>query len=102
MQAAPSQMRYRTGLEAIARTMNTQGDLGIEVTENERFLIWRMQRCYMCSGWHAEEAVCYPIVGMLEAAIKWMSDDKAVFRVVETECIAKGDAVCLFLIEKPL
>lgn len=97
--AVPSEIVYRQGLKSFAGFFQGLSDQRIEIDETERHYIWRITRCPMCWGWHAEEPVCFLSSGVLSAAFSLVSRGKT-FRVVETECIAMGDTACTFLIDK--
>jgi hypothetical protein len=43
--------------------------------------------------------VCYMATGLLQEALKWVSGGNE-FRVNESKCVALGDAVCEFIIQK--
>ena len=94
----PLNMAVKSGLEFLARVFNSMSDQIVEIDETDNHWIYRILRCPLCWGWHADEAVCWTAMGSLEAALKWSTGKT--FRIVETECIAKGDATCTFLIDK--
>lgn len=92
----PLEEKVRTGLKFLARIFPDQG---IETDETDTHWIWRVRYCPNCWGWKTKDSVCYSWIGYLQAEIAWGSDGMN-FRIVETECRAKGDPACVFLIEK--
>jgi predicted hydrocarbon binding protein len=56
-------------------------------------LLWQIERCPLCWGRHADEAVCHLAVGLLQESLYWLSSGK-MFRVEETHCTARGDSTC--------
>jgi predicted hydrocarbon binding protein len=97
-EAAPISTRHRIGLEFVARLFNNLSDQRVEVQEADDHWIYRITRCPICWGWQAEEPVCFAAVGVLQAAFNWMDGQQR--RIVETECIAKGDEACVIRIDK--
>ena len=68
------------------------------VDKDDRYL-YVIERCPVCWGRHAEKPMCHVATGLLQEGVKWVSGGK-VYRIVETTCIAKGDPVCTFEINK--
>ena len=62
-------------------------------------LYWQIERCPVCWKRHGDVPLCHLAVGLLQEALYWVSGGKF-FNVEETNCIAKGDAVCTIVIEK--
>ena len=71
----------------------------VRISEDEKHWIWTITRCPVCWGRVTDDPVCHLAVGVLEEAFSWMSGGKK-FRILETECKAKGDENCVILIEK--
>ncbi|MEW6716059.1 MAG: V4R domain-containing protein [Chloroflexota bacterium] len=46
-----------------------------------------------------DKPICFIAVGLLEEGLKWVSGGSA-FRVNESKCVAIGDDVCEFVIQK--
>jgi predicted hydrocarbon binding protein len=99
MKAGPLETRMRLGLEFFARFFNEVSDQQIVVSEDDDYWYWTILRCPLCWGWKADEPVCYLAVGVLEAAVDWVSSGQQ-FDVVETECIAQGHPACVITIAK--
>nr|MBN1228759.1 4-vinyl reductase [Anaerolineae bacterium] len=91
--------KVKLGLEFFSKFFNTVTDQVVEVSEDDKHWIWTITRCPVCWGRKAEEPVCHLAVGVLQAALAWVTEGKK-FRVLETECKAKGDENCVIKIEK--
>ncbi|MCK7506423.1 MAG: 4-vinyl reductase [Desulfobacterales bacterium] len=48
---------------------------------------------------NVDKPVCYVATGLLQESLKWVSGGNE-FRVNESKCVAMGDAVCEFVIQK--
>ena len=70
-----------------------------EVGEEEDYFIYRLRRCANCWGRTSPKPVCYSVVGVIDAGVRWVSDGKE-FSIEETACLAAGDEACLFRIWK--
>ena len=95
----PLQAKLRIGLPAMAKIFSQISDQRTTVQERETDFIYTIHRCPVCWGRPSDEPVCHLAIGVLQAALAWTTNDKK-FRLLETECIAKGDDNCLILIEK--
>ena len=91
--------KVKLGLEFFSKFFNTVSDQHVEVDEDEKHWIWRITRCPVCWERKSEEAVCHLAIGVLQAALAWVTEGKK-FRLLETECKAKGDENCVIKIEK--
>ncbi len=94
----PLNTKVKGGLEFLARVFNTVSDQIVEVDEDERYWIYRVIRCPLCWGRQADEPVCWMAVGSLDQGVRSATGKS--FRIIEAECIARGDAACTFLIDK--
>jgi|GEM_PF-3368562 len=100
LSTVPHEERLRFGLETLANMYSVISDLRVIIEEDQRSCFWRMETCHVCNGWHADEPVCYYFAGWLEAMVYWMTGERLP-NVTEITCMAKGDAACIFAIEKP-
>lgn len=91
--------KVKLGLEFFSKFFNTVSDQNVEVDEDEKHWIWRITRCPVCWERKSDEAVCHLAIGVLQAALAWVTEGKK-FRLLETECKAKGDENCVIKIEK--
>lgn len=91
--------KAKIGLEFFSKFFNAVSDQVVEIGEDEKHWVWRITRCPMCWGRKSDEPVCHLGIGVLQAAFAWMSDGKK-FRILETECKAKGDKDCIYKVEK--
>jgi len=91
--------KAKIGLEFFSKFFNAVSDQVVVISEDEKHWIWTITRCPVCWERKSDEAVCHLAVGVLQAAFAWISNNKK-FRIQETECKAKGDTNCIFMIEK--
>ncbi len=99
MRVGSLEAKVKLGLEFFSKFFNTVSDQVVEVDEDEKHWVWRITRCPVCWGRHDTEPVCHLAIGVLQAALAWTTNNKK-FRLLETECMAKGDENCVILIEK--
>ncbi len=97
----PLQAKLRIGLPAMAKIFSQVSDQVTTVEEREHDIIYTIHRCPVCWGRQGttDKPVCYMAVGLLQEGLKWVSGGSE-FRVNESKCIAKGDEVCEFVIQK--
>ena len=96
----PLQTKLRIGVPAMARIFSQVSDQHSTVTESETDFIYTIHRCPVCWGRsNLDKPVCYIAVGLLQEGLKWLSGGNE-FRVNETKCVAMGESVCEFLIQK--
>ncbi len=96
----PLQAKLRIGLPAFAKIFVQLTDQTTAVEEKDNEFVWTISKCPCCWGRHgADKPVCYISTGLLQESLKWVSGGKE-FRVTETKCIAVGDEVCEFIIQK--
>ena len=95
----PLNAKLRIGLPAMAKIFSTFSDQVSVVKEEEDHFVYTIERCPVCWGRHSDVAICHGAVGLLQGGVHWVSGGKD-FRVVETECKAKGDPDCVFHVYK--
>ena len=96
----PLQAKLRIGLPAMAKIFTQVSDQHSTVEEKENEFIYTIHRCPVCWGRKgADKPVCYIATGLLQAGLKWVSGGME-FRVNESKCVAVGDEVCEFVIQK--
>lgn len=96
----PLHAKLRIGLPAFAKIFVQLTDQTTTVEEKENEFIWTIHRCPCCWGRHgADKPVCYISTGLLQESLKWVSGGSE-FRVNESKCVAVGDEVCEFVIQK--
>jgi predicted hydrocarbon binding protein len=96
----PFQTQLRIGLQAMARIFSQISDQQTTVEEDEthyRYIVHKCPECWKRTG--KEKCICSFGVGLLEGGLHWISGG-AEFRVNETRCMAMGDEVCEYSIEK--
>ncbi len=96
----PIQAKMRIGIPAMAKIFSQISDQYSTVKEQEHEFIYTIHRCPVCWGRHdMDKPVCFIAVGLLQEGLKWLSGGNE-FRVNESQCIAMGDEVCEFVIQK--
>jgi len=96
----PLQAKMRIGIPAMAKIFSQISDQRSTVQEYDDHFMYTIHRCPVCWGRKdVDKPVCYIATGLLQAGLKWVSGGNE-FRVVETKCLAMGDDVCDFRIDK--
>jgi predicted hydrocarbon binding protein len=96
----PLHSKMRIGLPAMARIFTQISDQHSTVQERENEFIYTIHRCPVCWGRHdSDRPVCFVAVGLIQEAMKWVSGGNE-FRVNESRCVAMGDEVCEFVVQK--
>ena len=95
----PLQRRVRTILDALVNEANAaRGEALHTLADRRDQYVLTFNDCLYCTGVHPVEPICYSIVGTLEAVLKWGTGRD--FTVREVKCSARGDAACVFEIDK--
>jgi predicted hydrocarbon binding protein len=96
----PLLTKMKIGIPAMAKIFSQVSDQYSTVVEMETEFIYTIHRCPVCWGRSGlDKPVCYIAVGLLQEGLKWLSGGNE-FRVNETKCIAMGEEVCEFIIQK--
>lgn len=96
----PLQAKLRIGLPAMAKIFSQVSDQLSTVEEHENEFVYTIHRCPACWGrTGADKPVCFIATGLLQEGLKWVSGGNE-FRVNESKCVAVGDSVCEFIIQK--
>jgi predicted hydrocarbon binding protein len=96
----PLHAKMRIGLPAMAKIFSQISDQQTTVHEREHDFIYTIHRCPVCWGRHdSDKPVCFVATGLLQEGLKWLSGGNE-FRVNESKCVAMGDEVCEFVIQK--
>jgi predicted hydrocarbon binding protein len=95
----PLQAKMRIGIPAMAKIFSQVSDQLSTVEERENEYIYTIHRCPVCWGRTSDTPVCFIAMGLLQGGLKWVSGGGE-FRVNESKCIAVGDEVCEFTIQK--
>jgi predicted hydrocarbon binding protein len=96
----PLQAKLRIGLNAFAKMFVQLTDQETVVEERDSDFVWTIRKCPCCWGrTNEEKPVCYVSTGLLLESLKWVSGGNE-FRVNETKCIAVGEDICEFIIQK--
>ncbi len=95
----PMSIAVPRGLKAISIAFSKISDQQANFKNNDETYSFLFHRCAACWGRQSQEPVCHSQVGLLEQCLRWISGGRS-FRVQEIQCIAKGDEVCEFQIDK--
>ncbi len=96
----PLQAKLRIGLPAEAKIFSQISDQHSTVEERENEFVYTIHKCSECTGRHGlDKPVCFIATGILQESLKWVSGGNE-FRVNESKCIAMGDSVCEYVIQK--
>ncbi len=95
----PLQTKLKVGIPAMARIFSQTSDQHSTVEEKEDHYIYTIHKCPVCYGRHTEKACCFVATGLLQEGLKWVSGGHE-FRVNESKCLAIGEEVCEFIIQK--
>jgi predicted hydrocarbon binding protein len=96
----PLHAKLRIGIPAMARIFSQISDQYTTVEEQESVFVYSIHRCPVCWGRSgADKPVCFIAMGLLQEGLKWVSGGSE-FRVNESKCVAVGDEVCEFIIQK--
>jgi hypothetical protein len=96
----PLQAKLRVGLPAMAKIFSQVSDQTSTVEERDNDFVYTIHRCPCCWGRSGvDKPVCFIAVGLLQEALKWVSGGNE-FRVNESRCVAQGESVCEFIIQK--
>lgn len=96
----PLHAKLRIGIPAVAKIFSQLSDQLSTTEEKDNEFIYTIHKCPVCWGRHsADKPVCYIATGLLQESLKWVSGGNE-FRVNESKCVAVGDDVCEFVIQK--
>jgi hypothetical protein len=99
LKVLPLQRRLHTVLDAVVAEANQTRGAPLQTLQDaiDHYTI-TFRDCLYCDNLHPSEPVCYTVVGILEAALKWGTGRD--FAVTEVQCRARGAAACVFEIGK--
>ena len=96
----PLHAKLRIGVPAMAKIFSQLSDQLSTVEERDSEYVYTIHKCPCCWGRHnADKPVCFIATGLLQEGLKWVSGGNE-FRVNESKCVAIGDDVCEFVIQK--
>ncbi len=95
----PMKAKLKVGLPAMAKIFTQISDQKSTVADTENEYIYTIHACPVCWEREADKHICFSAVGLLQEGLKWVSGGHE-FRVNEIKCIAVGDDVCEFIIQK--
>ena len=96
----PLQAKLRIGLPAEAKIFSQISDQHSTVEEKDNEFVYTIHQCSECTGRKGEDKpICFIATGILQESLKWVSGGNE-FRVNESKCLAAGDDVCQYIIQK--
>lgn len=96
----PLGAKLKIGIPAMARIFSQVSDQHSTVEERDHEFVYTIHRCPVCWGRSdSDKPVCFIAVGLLQEGLKWVSGGNE-FRVNESLCVAMGDEICEFVIQK--
>ncbi|HUI89874.1 MAG TPA: 4-vinyl reductase [Anaerolineales bacterium] len=96
----PLHAKLRIGVPAMAKIFSQLSDQLSTVEEKDNEFLYTIHKCPCCWGRHnADKPVCFIATGLLQEGLKWVSGGNE-FRVNESKCVAVGDSVCEFVVQK--
>jgi len=96
-QESPVERRLRSGMHALAQTLDQMTGAGASIQEQQGALVFRIETCPSCWGRASDGPVCASIVGLLTAAAAWMAPESET-TIDESACRAQGASGCEFSI----
>lgn len=95
----PLPAKLKAGIPAMAKVFSQVSDQKSTVEDKGDHYNYKMFPCPVCWGRHADRPICFAGKGLLEEGLHWVSGGRK-FRVDEIECVAMGDAACVYAIYK--
>lgn len=95
----PLPVKIKVGLPSVAKVFTQLSDQHTTVEERDNEYVYVIHKCPVCWGRKTDKPACYTATGLLQECFKWVSGGHE-FRVNEEKCIAMGDDVCSFVIQK--
>jgi predicted hydrocarbon binding protein len=95
----PLSMKLKVGLNAMADTFNNFTDQRVRIEEEADHFVYIIERCPVCWQRHTTRPCCHAATGLLQETLSWISNGRD-FDIQEVNCVAMGDATCVFSINK--
>ena len=90
----------RVSMDSLGAIFTQLTDQYTTVEEKDNEFIWTIHKCPVCWGrTGADKPVCFISTGLLQESLKWVSGGNE-FRVNESKCVAMGEEICEFVIQK--
>jgi predicted hydrocarbon binding protein len=95
----PLDKRLYNGVRSVAEVFSKYTDQLVTISERQGAIVYTAQRCPCCWGRRSDTPDCSLVNGLLTASLNWATLGNE-FRVIEDRCVAVGDSVCEFVINK--
>ncbi|MBI4731393.1 MAG: hypothetical protein HY781_04575 [Chloroflexi bacterium] len=91
----PARSRIKFVLNGMVNALKkTNPQVNAWVEEDGDRIAYCESTCAICLGRHSDQPVCHLYVGSVGEAVRWATDQD--YEIVETHCVARGDAYCRF------
>lgn len=97
--ALPLEERTRIGTLALAEVFTRFSDQASHLVEQPNTFQFVVAHSPFAHGVTAERPICHLLVGVLQEALRWVSNGRD-YSVRETQCIASGGESCIFVINR--
>lgn len=95
----PLKTRVRIGLEVTTEILNRYAQQGLALGENGDSYFVTSDSAGFSTGRQAQSPACDFLTGLFEEVLFWVTRGRR-FKVEETTCIACGDLMCTYCIDK--
>ncbi len=91
----PEKQRIKFILNGMADALKKSNpQVNASLDESGGKLAYVDSTCAICNDRHSDKSICYLYIGSVSEAVQWATGKQ--YDVIETHCIAKGDAYCRF------
>jgi len=95
----PLSLRARIGIEVLAEIFNRYTGFLVGLGEGRERYFFTIESGGFCWGRQTDAPACSYVVGLIEEVLFWISRGQR-FNVEEISCIACGDPLCTFSVDK--
>lgn len=95
LKVMPEKQRIKFILNGMADALKKSNpEVDAYLDDSDGKLAYVEKTCAICNGRHSETPICYLYIGSVSEAVQWATGKE--YEIIETHCIAKGDAYCRF------
>lgn len=95
----PLPLRTRIGIEVLAGIFSRYTGMQVGLDEGSERYFFTIESGGFCQGRHTDMPACGYVVGLLEEVLWWINRGHHL-TVEETSCMACGDPICTFNVDK--
>jgi hypothetical protein len=97
----PEKQRIKFILNGTADALKKSNpEVNAWVDETGDRLAYIESTCAICHSRQSTDSICHLYVGSITEAVRWATGKE--YKIIETHCLAKGDAYCRFEVGDPL